>query len=126
MICQLAHSILDGTVFEIAIGLKDIQRITEKNLLKRRNVVVNDHRRRTFIILTISVDLLCKLNMEMIYTYLFIEKKTEIVKRHEKEIENSQSKPHQILVLEKQQKEEINVSILSVCLTLLYSIYNIS
>lgn len=81
MICQLAHSILDGTVFEIAIGLKDIQRITEKNLLKRRNVVVNDHR----------------------------QKKSEIVKRHEKEIEKSQSKPHQILVLEKQQKEEINI-----------------
>ena len=41
MICQLAHSILDGTVFEIAHGLKDIQAITETTLSAKRNVIVS-------------------------------------------------------------------------------------
>lgn len=44
VICQLAHAMLDGTVFEIANGLRDIQKITEKNLHAKRAQLVNEHR----------------------------------------------------------------------------------
>ena len=44
VICQLSHAMLDGTVFEIANGLRDIQRITEKNLHAKRTQLVNEHR----------------------------------------------------------------------------------
>ena len=48
VICQLAHSILDGTVFEIAKGLQDIQKITEKNLSAKRLQVLNDHKSKYY------------------------------------------------------------------------------
>lgn len=44
VICQLAHAMLDGTVFEITNGLRDIQKITEKNLHAKRTQLVNEHR----------------------------------------------------------------------------------
>ena len=44
VICQLAHAMLDGTVFEIASGLRDIQKITEKSLHAKRTQLVNEHR----------------------------------------------------------------------------------
>jgi len=33
---------LDGTVFDIAKGLRDIQQITEKNLSTKRTKIVNE------------------------------------------------------------------------------------
>ena len=49
VICQLAHAILDGTVFEITKGLQDIQQITEKSLSERRMKIVNAHRCKEII-----------------------------------------------------------------------------
>ncbi|XP_066916515.1 protein DGCR6-like [Clytia hemisphaerica] len=81
IICQLAHAMLDGTVFEIANGLKDIQKITEKSLHAKRSKLVNEHKAM----------------------------KQEIKKRHKTEIEHSQSRPHQILVYEKKHAEELKI-----------------
>lgn len=81
VICQIAHAILDGTVFDIAKGLRDIQKITEKNLSAKRLKLVNEQR----------------------------GKRQEIMKRQKNEIENSQSRPHQILIYEKNHAEELKM-----------------
>ena len=44
VIVQLAHAVLDGTVFEIAKGLQDIQALTEKNMFEKRSKLVNEQR----------------------------------------------------------------------------------
>lgn len=44
VICQLAHTLLDGTVIDITKGLRDIQNITEKNLSTKRLKIVNEQR----------------------------------------------------------------------------------
>ena len=44
VICELAHSFLDGTVFEITLGLSEIQSLTESNLAGRRNKLLEGHR----------------------------------------------------------------------------------
>ena len=44
VICQLAHAVLDGTVFEIVKGLQDIQLITEKNLSAQRAKMLEEHK----------------------------------------------------------------------------------
>ena len=44
VICQIAHTLLDGTVTDITKGLKDIQKITEKNLSGRHLQLVAEHR----------------------------------------------------------------------------------
>ena len=81
LICQLAHATLDGTVFEIAKGLKDIQELTEKNLHGKRTKMIQEQRHR----------------------------KSEMLKRHQSEIASSQSRPHQIIVLQRQHEEEKKV-----------------
>jgi len=80
VICQLAHSVLDGTVFEIASGLQDIQTITEKNLAEQRNKVITEHR----------------------------NKKSEIYKRHENDIQKVKNRAHQLVLLEKKHSDEKN------------------
>ena len=44
VICQLAQSLLDGTVFDIKKGLEDIQQLLEKNLLNKRMQVINEQK----------------------------------------------------------------------------------
>ncbi|XP_002167089.1 protein DGCR6 isoform X1 [Hydra vulgaris] len=78
VICQLAHAILDGTVFEIVKGLQDIQFITEKNLYTQRTKLLEEHKM----------------------------KKIAMLKRHQESIERSQSRPHHILVLERHHADE--------------------
>ena len=43
---ELASSLIDGTVFEIVGELEDIQKLTERSLLKKRMEVVNRHKCR--------------------------------------------------------------------------------
>ena len=43
-ICQLSHSILDGTVFQIVKGLQEVQCLTEKSLSDRRSELVKSQR----------------------------------------------------------------------------------
>lgn len=43
---ELAMSLVDGTVFEIVRELEDIQKLTERSLLKKRMEVVNRQKRR--------------------------------------------------------------------------------
>ena len=44
VIVQLAHAVLDGTVFQIAKGLQDIQALTEKNMFEKRSKLINEQR----------------------------------------------------------------------------------
>lgn len=43
LLSSLANSLLDGTVFEIVRGLKDIQMMEEQSLLETRRTVVKSH-----------------------------------------------------------------------------------
>lgn len=78
MICQLAHAVLDGTVFEIIKGLQDIQAITEENLNAKRKKLVNEQK----------------------------SLKCDMLKRQQTEYSGVQNKPHRLLVAEKQHEEE--------------------
>uniref|UniRef100_S4RDT8 DiGeorge syndrome critical region gene 6 n=2 Tax=Petromyzon marinus TaxID=7757 RepID=S4RDT8_PETMA len=44
MLSDLALALIDGTVYEIVQGLKDIQQLTEKNLYSQRLKLHNEHR----------------------------------------------------------------------------------
>lgn len=63
---DLASSLLDGTVFAIVGELEDIQKLTERSLLKKRMEVVNRQKGQ----------------------------RMELVKRHAQELEDAESKPH--------------------------------
>ena len=78
VLCQLAHALLDGTVFEITGGLKDIQKLSEKNLDSKRKKLAMDQRGRT----------------------------VEMRRRHQAELNVTASRPHQLALIEKQHAEE--------------------
>ncbi|XP_013777150.1 protein DGCR6-like [Limulus polyphemus] len=44
LLSSLANSLLDGTVFEIVRGLKEIQLMKEKHLYEKRMKIINSHR----------------------------------------------------------------------------------
>ncbi|KFM67403.1 Protein DGCR6, partial [Stegodyphus mimosarum] len=44
LLTDLANSLLDKTVFDIVKGLRDIQVMTEKNLLEKRMKLINSHK----------------------------------------------------------------------------------
>lgn len=75
---ELAHSLLDGTVFEIIKELEDIQKLTERSLLKKRMEVVNKHK----------------------------SKKVELSKRHHQELANAENKPHTLPLLKTKHESE--------------------
>ena len=75
---ELAHSLLDGTVFEIVRELEDIQKLSERSLLKRRMEVVNAHKSR----------------------------KVELTKRHQQELTEAENKPHTLPLLKPKQETE--------------------
>jgi len=51
VICQLAESLIDDTVFEIAKGLEDIQQLSETNLLNKRMKILSDQKGIRFLTL---------------------------------------------------------------------------
>lgn len=75
---ELAHSLLDGTVFEIIKELEDIQKLTERSLLKKRMEVVNKQK----------------------------SKKVELSKRHNQELASAESKPHTLPLLKIKHESE--------------------
>ncbi|KAK3743869.1 hypothetical protein QZH41_016475 [Actinostola sp. cb2023] len=75
---MIATSLLDGTVFEIVKGLEDIQQLTERNLLNRRMKLLNSHKAQ----------------------------RMEMNKRHTKDIEDCQQRPHNLPVVERDNLEE--------------------
>jgi len=81
VICQLAESLIDDTVFEIAKGLEDIQQLSETNLLNKRMKILSDQKGQ----------------------------RMEMTKRHQTELEDCGSKAHQIKLLEREQGEEKKV-----------------
>lgn len=77
---ELATSLMDGTVFEIVGELEDIQKLTERSLLKTRMEVVNRHK----------------------------GKKVELSKRHHRVLIGAESKPHTVPLLKEKQKAELD------------------
>lgn len=75
---DLAYSLLDGTVFEIVRELEDIQKLTERSLLKKRMEVVNSQKSR----------------------------KVEVSKRHNQEMISTETKPHTIPLLKTRHEKE--------------------
>ena len=75
---ELAYSLVDGTVFEIIRELEDIQKLTERSLLKKRMEVVNSQKSR----------------------------KVELSKRHSQEMFGAESKPHTISLLKTRHEKE--------------------
>lgn len=76
---ELAHSLTDGTVFEIVRELEDIQKLTERSLLKKRMEVVNKHKTQ----------------------------KVELTKRHHQEMSSTtDTKPHTVPLLKMKHETE--------------------
>ena len=76
---ELATSLMDGTVFEIVGELEDIQKLTERSLLKTKMEVVNRHKGQ----------------------------KVELSKQHHQELVSAEElKPHTLPLLKKQHKVE--------------------
>lgn len=76
---ELAHSLTDGTVFEIVRELEDIQKLTERSLLKKRMEVVNKHKTQ----------------------------KVELTKRHQQEMRSAtDTKPHTVPLLKMKHETE--------------------
>ena len=75
---DLAGSLLDGTVFAIVGELEDIQKETERLLLKKRMEVVNRHKGR----------------------------KVELAKRHGLELDTAESKPNTVPLVRSRQETE--------------------
>lgn len=75
---ELATSLMDGTVFEIVSELEDIQKLTERSLLKRRMEVVNRHKGQ----------------------------KVDLAKRHDEELSAAETKLHVVPLLKKRHKTE--------------------
>lgn len=49
LLTELAHSLLNDTVFEIVKGLMEIQHVTEKHLMQLRTKVEMEHQSRSWI-----------------------------------------------------------------------------
>lgn len=78
---ELASSLIDGTVFEIVTELEDIQKLTERSLLKKRMEIVNEHKTR----------------------------KVELARRHHHEIASATAnKPHTLPLLKSKHETEKN------------------
>ena len=75
---ELASSLLDGTVFAIVGELEDIQKETERLLLKKRMEVVNRHKSR----------------------------RVELTKRHGLELDSAESKPHMLSLMRSRHEAE--------------------
>lgn len=76
---ELANSLTDGTVFEIVRELEDIQKLTERSLLKKRMQIVNKHKTQ----------------------------RVELTKRHQQEMSSAgDTKPHTIPLLKMKHETE--------------------
>ena len=76
---ELASSLVDGTVFEIVLELEDIQKLTERSLLKKRMEAVNYHKSR----------------------------RLELGKRHREELAAAESKPHTLPLIKTRHEKEL-------------------
>lgn len=75
---ELARSLIDGTVFEIVRELEDIQKLTERSLLKKRVEMANRQKSR----------------------------KVELTKRHLQEFASAEEKPHTLPLLKSKHETE--------------------
>lgn len=44
LLSSLANALIDGTVFQIVVGLKEVQEIEEKAMFQQRSKLVSDHK----------------------------------------------------------------------------------
>lgn len=44
LLSSLANALIDGTVFQIVLGLKEVQEIEEKAMFQQRSKLVSDHK----------------------------------------------------------------------------------
>ena len=76
---KLACALIDGTVFDIVRELEEIQQLNERSLLNRRMKVIGEHKTQ----------------------------RVQMMKRHRKEVNASQSKPHNLPLIESRHDQEL-------------------
>ncbi len=80
LLCSLANSLLDGTVFEIVHSLKEVQQLEERNLSAQRMKLVNEQKAQ----------------------------KQEMIRKHRDATQDCHSKPHNLPYVKSKCQMEMN------------------
>lgn len=82
LLSGLANALLDGTVFQIVNGLKEVQQWEERTMYSQRSKLVSDHKAQ----------------------------KHELQKKHKEMLQDCQSKPHNLSLVKAQIEREIETT----------------
>ncbi|XP_052243089.1 protein DGCR6-like [Dreissena polymorpha] len=88
LLSGLANSLLDGTVFQIVLGLKEVQEWEEKTMHQQRTKLISDHK----------VNLYC------------LAQKHELQKKHKAMLLDCQTRPHNLTLTKSQIDREIETT----------------
>lgn len=118
LLSNLANSLLDDTIFEIVRGLKEIQQMTERQLIERRMKMINTHK---------GLWNYQHAHKLILYQDDYTELRNELLKKHREQLSDENVASPQIAtsLLARQEKEREVSTTLNLCLSTQTIIANI-